>query len=93
MAEAILRAAHRMQAVSAEVVDAVTHQLPQPLAHETAKALADRRVRVMGEPRLSLETFLGERNLAFAEAFHARLGAASDARHAEPVEAVLRRYI
>ena len=94
LADAILRSVPRMQAVSAEVVDAVTHQLPQPLAHETAKALADHHVHVVvGEPQLSLETFLGERNGAFAMAFHARLGAASEARHAEAVEAVLRQYI
>ena len=93
LADAILRSAPRMQAVTAEVVDAVTHQLPQPLAHETAKALVEHHVHVLGEPQLSLETFLGERNGAFAMAFHHRLGAASEARHAEAVEAMLRQYL
>ena len=93
LADAILRSAPRMQAVSNEAVDAVTHQLPQPLAHETAKALVEHHVRVVGEPQLSLETFLGERNGAFAMAFHHRLGAAAPARHAEAVEAMLRQYL
>ena len=93
LADAILRSAPRMQAVSAEVVDAITQQLPPALAHETAKALVEHHVRVVGAPRLSLETFLAQRNLAFAMAFHARLGAASEARHAEAVEALLREYI
>ena len=93
LAYAILRSAHCTQSVTAEVVDAITHQLPPALAHETAKALVEHHVRVVGEPQLSLEIFLTQRNLAFAMAFLPRLGADADVRRIEEVVPVLRQYI
>ena len=93
LADAILRSAQATLVITAAVVDAVTHQLPPTLAHETAVALVEHHVHVDGVPLLPLTTFLAQRNGAFAMAFHPRLGAASPARHVEAVEELLRQYL